>query len=239
MKSCILGIEFDAIGIDECRARLVAALDGEEMLTVVTPNPLISLLAADDPEYKKKINSAGLVLADGVGIVSASLRLGCPLPCRITGIDVAEALLEDVKDRGGRVFIYGGRAGVAEEAAKRLEERFVGIKVVGTADGYSATSPIEAINSSGAEILFVCLGAPRQETWLCDNRALLKNVKVSMALGGSVDVWSGNIRRAPRILISLKLEWLWRMLREPRRFKDIPKLIRYRFLTGKSTRKNK
>ena len=144
----------------------------------------------------------------------------------------SEALLERAAMRGVRVFLLGGGDGVARRAGERLTERYPGLCVCGTEGGYfnrdgeENRRVLERIRESGAEILYVCMGFPVQEEWIVQNSEALGGVRVVAALGGSLDVWSGRIRRAPQIFSRLGLEWAWRMAREPRRLKHLPAIVR-------------
>ena len=155
----------------------------------------------------------------------------------MAGIDFGHSLLCRAAERGKRVFLLGGKPGRAEKAAQELAAAIPGLNICGTCDGYDGMSggagAERAIAEASPGILFVCLGSPRQELWIYEHRDFLEQcgVRVAAALGGSIDVWSGEVRRAPQIFIRLHLEWLWRCVREPRRLAVIPTLVRYRMLT--------
>ena len=128
---------------------------------------------------------------------------------------------------------------MAERAAERLRDQLPGLRICGVLDGFGDAADehrtADMISRSGAALLIVCLGSPRQEKWIYNHRQLLdaSGIKVAVALGGALDVWSGDVRRAPGPFIQLRLEWLWRCIREPRRLRVIPTLVRYRILTRK------
>ena len=233
----ILGIGFDAVTLDEAVGLAVSALDSGSLMTVVTPNPVISMRCLCDARLMRAVRSASLSLADGHGITAAAKRLGIFLPGRVAGIDFGHSLLCRAAERGKRVFLLGGKPGRAEKAAQKLAAAIPGLNICGTRDGYDGMSGGAGADRAIAEarpgIVFVCLGSPRQELWIYEHRDFLEQcgVRVAAALGGSIDVWSGEVRRAPQIFIQLHLEWLWRCIREPRRLAVIPTLMRYRMLT--------
>ncbi len=234
----ILHIPFDNITGGDA-ADIIAQLcrlRGESAKTVVTPNPIMVMNAQKDKGLSDALCSASLSLPDGVGIVSASKRLGTPLQERVTGIDTAYSVIGKLNNAGGSVYLLGARPGVAEKAAQNLKKDFPHICFVGTHDGYFSDDGeiIKEIQNAAPDLLFLCLGSPRQEIWAHEHRKELCRVGAIMCLGGALDVWSGNIKRAPRLFIKMRLEWLWRMLREPRRFKELPKLIKFRRLTRKN-----
>ena len=224
----ICGVGFDRVTAKEAEDRLFAALDGQGgQLSLFTPNPEIVELACRDPELFRILNTAGLSVADGVGVIRAARILGDPLPERIPGVELGEAMLAycAAKGREYPVWLLGGKPGVAEKAAEAMEKKYPGLFVAGTADGYfdEAQSPQIAgrIASSGAVLLLVCLGAPKQEKWIDAHRAEMPGVRVFGALGGSLDVYAGEQKRAPRIFCRLGIEWLWRVVRQPSRIRRL------------------
>lgn len=234
----ILGVAFDAVNKDEASERIFSACKNKSgtPFTVVTPNPIMVMNAQKNDALFSALSSADLSLADGVGIISAAKRMGAPLPERVTGIDTAYSVLERFNDVGGSIYLLGAKPGVAEEAAKRLTERLPSLRVVGTHHGYfdGDGEIIKEISEKSPDLLAVCLGSPRQEIWVHQNKDKLSSVGAILCLGGALDVWSGNIKRAPAMFINLRLEWLWRMLCEPKRMRELPKMVRFRYLTRKS-----
>ena len=234
----ISGVSFDAVNIDEASEHIFTAIQNKNTtpLTVVTPNPIMVMNAQNDEVLFSALSSADLSLADGVGIISAAKRMGTPLPERVTGIDTAYSVLEKLADVGGSVYLLGAKPGVAEKAAERLTANLAGLRVIGTHHGYFEDDAgiIKDISEKKPDLLAVCLGSPRQEIWVHKNKDKLVGDGAILCLGGALDVWAGNIRRAPKLFMNLHLEWLWRMLREPKRMKDLPKMIKFRILTGKS-----
>lgn len=219
----ILGVNISRVTQKQVRSRIECSLDADIPLTIFTPNPEIIMLAQEDESLKSLLNGADLLLPDGIGVVVASKILRDPIPERITGIDTGEFILNLAAERAIPIFLLGAKEGVAERAAKEISTRYPGIKIVGTHHGYFNKSGYEndailkKINNSGAHILFVCFGAPMQEVWISENKKHLKSVKLYIGLGGSLDVWSKDVSRAPQTLQIIGLEWLWRILKEPHR----------------------
>lgn len=237
----ILNTDFDALSpesaVKSAFDGIMAHRSGSEPFSVFTPNPLIVMEAYGDAEFAEVLNNASLSLADGWGVVKASRRLGTPLPCRCGGIDVAEKLLSLLAEEGGSVYILGSRPGVAQKAVEALTLKYPGLRSAGFRDGYfgpeDASEVCAEICKAAPDFLCVCLGSPKQEKFISDNLSTL-GCGCAMGLGGAADVWSGRIKRAPSLFLKLKLEWLWRMFAEPRRFLQIPKLVRFVFLTKTS-----
>lgn len=246
----VLSTRLDRLDKPEAVARL------ERMLThnAVTPgavftlNPEMLYRSAIDPQVNSLLNSGDLNVADGIGAVWAARRLGTPLPGRLPGIELGESAIMLAARYNVGVYLLGGRQEppVAHMAAELLSARFPGLTVRGAHHGYfDADGPendavIDEINASGAGLLIVCLGSPRQEHWIIVNRHRLTSVRVAMALGGSIDVWAGCVRRAPRIIRRAGFEWLWRIASDPsrlRRAAALPSFVMMTLKEGRRTRK--
>ncbi len=242
MKVEVCGVEFDSLTLAEA----VAAAEGGagRACRVVTPNAVMLERCRREPALRELLNTAELVLPDGVGVVRAAERMGRPLRERVAGIDFGEALLRRAAERGEPVFLLGGRPGVAERAGERLRERMSGLCICGTADGYfekrgrENEAILERVRTSGAELLLVCLGFPEQERWMAENLPQLPGVRVAAGLGGSLDVWANDRRRAPKFFQKLGLEWAWRMLADPRKLRQLPLLLSFAGQNLKKSRKN-
>lgn len=197
---------------------------------VVTPNAEIGYMASKDEELKEILNSAELVVADGVGVVYASKIYRTPVKAKVPGVELGIRVLENAAKSGRGVFFLGAKPGVADLAAAKVSEKIEGINFVGIRDGYfkSDEDVIAEINASGADILFVCLGAPKQEKWMAENRDRIK-VRLMLGLGGSLDSYAGTVKRAPKIFIKLGLEWFYRLLKEPKRIGRMMALPKYMF----------
>lgn len=217
MRPEVLSVRFDCLTLDQAAERALALLEGREDAYVCTPNPEIVWRCRKDRALADAIAGADMTLADGVGVVWASRVMGCPLPERVSGYDFLLALLARFQ---GRVFLLGGKPGVAQDAAAAIERMFPAVTVCGCLDGYFTDSGpvVEAIKASDAALVLVCLGSPKQELWMRENRGKL-GVGLMAGLGGCLDVLSGRKRRATEGWIRLHLEWLYRLLREPSRLR--------------------
>ncbi|MBR5381034.1 MAG: WecB/TagA/CpsF family glycosyltransferase [Oscillospiraceae bacterium] len=218
MRIDVLGTGFDDTTRDAAVEESLSLISSGGRGYIVTPNPEIVMLCRKNEALSRAIENAFLVLPDGVGVVIGARILGRPLRGRVPGIEYGEALLERCAERGYSVFFLGAKPGVAELAAERLLEKYPALNVVGTNDGYfKDVSPVlERINELSPDVLFVCLGAPAQELWMAEHVQSL-NVRLAVGLGGSLDVFSGTVERAPEGFRKLGLEWLYRLLKEPRR----------------------
>ena len=221
----ILGVAFDDVTLEEAADRAMALLDQEGPHLVATPNPEIVQLAAKVPELALVLAGADLVIPDGVGVVYAAKILGRPLKGRVPGIEFAAALMERMAGTGKRLFLLGAKPGVAEEAARRLKARYPNLEICGTHDGYfQEDGPVvEAIRQAGAQVVFVCLGAPKQEKWIARTGAAT-GARLRVGLGGSLDVFAGQVKRAPEAFQKLGMEWFYRLCRQPSRIGRMAKL---------------
>lgn len=244
-KVNILGVEVDMVDIQGAADRIMSFFNEDKVHTVFTPNSEIIMCAYKDPEFCRMLNSADLLTADGIGVVYASRILKKPIKERAAGYDIARVVLSKLNYSDHKLFLFGGKPGVSEEAKARLEQEYKGLNIVGTRNGYFKDEEdpeiVEEINNSGADILFVCLGAPKQEKWLDKNKDSL-NVKVAMGIGGSLDVFAGRVQRAPDVFCKLGLEWFYRLMKEPWRFKrmmELPKFALTVVKKGKNYSQNK
>ena len=237
-KIDIRGIPFDNVTMDEALLLVISRLEAGERTAVFTPNAEIAEACFENEETMRTVKFADVILPDGIGIVKAAKILGTPLKEKVPGVEFGERLFSDLANTGHTFFILGGKPAsdgvpsVAEDAARKMREKY-GTKFAGARDGYfkkegaGSGAVVDEINSSGADILVVCLGFPAQEKWIENNFSKLGNVKLALALGGSVDVWAERVRRAPKIFINCGLEWLWRLLRQPSRIGRMMKLPKF------------
>lgn len=239
-KINIRGVYFNNVTFEEAVSSLIASLNEGRQTALYTPNSEIVQACIENPELYEVVNSAEMIIPDGIGVVKAGKILGTPFKGgKVAGIEVGEEVLKRLADTEHTVFLLGGKPGVAEQARDALAAKYPGLKFAGCADGYfkkegeENAAVIEKVNESDADVLFVCLGAPAQEKWIFANRASLPNVKLLMGLGGSLDGYAGNVKRAPKIFIDLGLEWFYRLLCEPWRFKRMLKLPKFYFGTWK------
>jgi len=222
MKSFILGARVDGVTAEEALEKIERYIASGEPRHVVTLNAEILYRAYREPELLRVINEAHLVTPDGVGIVWAAKRLGRPVSERVTGIDLMLALAQKAAGKGWRIFLYGAAPGIADRAAENLKKKYPGLKIAGTSHGYLEKSEekqlIDRIKETKPDILFVALGAPKQEFWIRKNLISL-GVPVCIGVGGSFDVIAGKVKRAPGWVRRAKLEWLYRLVQEPKRYK--------------------
>ncbi len=219
-KVYILGIPVDRTDMEGALARAAALLDTIGTSTVYTPNSEMVVNAVNDKGFMEILKSADLMVPDGIGLVLASRIYGRPLPERVTGFDLMTRILEMLDQKRGSVYLLGGRPGIARRAADNISKRFRGLEIKGTFHGYfndeDVLGIVERINSSGAEVLFVALGSPKQEMWIDSNRKRL-NVRLAMGVGGSFDVLAGEVTRAPVFFRKTGLEWFYRLVTQPSR----------------------
>ncbi len=220
-KVNILGVYVDMVNIRQAADRIMQFFDEAKVHKVYTPNSEIIMAAYKDESFKELLNNAELLTADGIGVVYASRILKKPIAERAAGYDIACDVLDRIKGTSHSVFLFGGKPGVAEIAKETLEERYPGIKVAGMRNGYFKPEEedeiVKEINESGADLLFVCLGAPKQEQWLARNAEKLTDVRVAMGIGGSLDVFAGTAMRAPKFYCDHGLEWFYRLMKQPSR----------------------
>lgn len=220
-----MGVTFDDVTLEEAVAAGEALAAGPGFSYVVTPNPEIVAMARQTETYREILNGAGLVLPDGIGVVHAAKILGTPLKGRVPGIDFASALVERLARSGLRLFLLGAKPGVAELAAANLKDAHPGLIVCGTHDGYFREDGpvVEEIRAAAADVVFVCLGAPKQELWMVEHGPAT-GAHLMVGLGGSLDVFAGVVERAPEGFQRLGLEWLYRLAKEPKRIGRMAKL---------------
>ena len=225
-------ILFDNITLDEAVAFSKQSLMEKRQITVYTPNPEMCELCHNNPSLLEVYNSADLTLPDGIGIIKAANLLGTPLKEKVAGVDYAFRLMELCESIGKKVFIFGGREGVAENARNNLVSKYPNLNICGVRNGYIQNSEeneelIRSINDSKADVVLVCIGFPKQEKWIFDNKGKLPDVKLFAGLGGSVDIFAGTAKRAPKLFINMHLEWFYRLLKNPSRFKRMTALPKF------------
>lgn len=225
MRIDVLGVGFDNLTMAEAVERGMELVRSPGTHYVATPNPEIVEVCREDRSAQAAVNGADLVLADGVGVIKGAAMLGTPLKERTPGIEFAAHLMDRLAEEGRSLYLLGAKPGVAEQAAAKLEAAHPGLRIAGTHDGYfKEDGPVvEDIRRSGAEVVFVCLGAPKQEKWMAKNGAAT-GAHLLCGLGGSLDVFAGVVERAPEGFQRLGLEWLYRLAKEPKRIGRMAKL---------------
>lgn len=233
----VLGVRVDRLSqqqaldaLEEMIARWRASEKTRPCQQIVTVNPEFVMAAQYNTDFRIAINDAALVLADGIGVVWATRFLGAPAPERLTGTDTLPELASCCAQAGYSLYLLGAAPGVAEAAGRRLQELAPGLRIAGTYAGSPAPdeeeSIIERIGAAEADVLCVAYGAPAQELWIHRNLERLP-VAIAMGVGGAFDFLSGRQRRAPRLMQRMGLEWLYRLYREPSRWRRMLALPRF------------
>ena len=225
LKKEVLGIRFDDLTREEAAQAGAALLEEDKFHYVVTPNPEFILAAEKDSEFTQVLNGADLVLADGIGVVYSAKIQGTPLKGRVPGIEFAVDMLSCLNQRGGRLYLLDAKPGVAEEAGRHITEQYPGISLCGTQDGYFKDEEAVLLKVAAArpDLLFVCLGAPKQEKWMA-RWGRHTGARLAIGLGGALDVFAGRVERAPQSWQKLGLEWAYRLKKEPQRAGRMAKL---------------
>jgi N-acetylglucosaminyldiphosphoundecaprenol N-acetyl-beta-D-mannosaminyltransferase len=234
----VRGVNFNSVDLNEACAVAEKIIEkGEKAAVIHTPNSEIVQLCIEQPEMYDVINSADLIIPDGIGVVIASKIKKTPLiKGKVAGIDLCRELVRISSEKKLSVFFLGGKPGVAEAAKDALAKSYPDFVFAGARDGYfkkegeESDAVVEQINASKADILLVCLGCPAQELWMYRNRDRLC-VKIMGGFGGSFDIFAGNVKRAPKIFIDLGLEWFYRLIKEPKRIGRMMKLPKFIFGT--------
>lgn len=222
----VLGVGLNNITMDGAIHAVEALVEGDSPAYIVTPNPEIISFCQRDPEIMAAVNGASLVIPDGIGVIYALKILRRPIGGRVPGVELGENILPLAIERGYRLFIFGGKPGVAEKAAERLSEKYPGLQICGTADGYfSDDDEVSArISAATPDLLFVCLGAPRQELWMAAHAGRVQ-ARLMIGLGGSVDIYAGTVNRAPKFWRRLNLEWFYRLICQPKRISRLARSL--------------
>lgn len=219
MRVDVLGVTIDTYSMAETVDKILSFIECKAAIRVVTANPEMIYASGQDLKLKRLINSADIVTADGIGVVWAARQLGVPLPERVTGIDLLQALFPRAGEHKLRIFFLGGKPGTARQAGTLVSEQYPGI-VWDEHHGYFGAEEedqvLEKIKGLQPDILLVGLGSPRQDYWIAEHPSL---AAVSIGVGGSFDALAGTVVRAPKRIQNLKLEWLYRLWKEPWRWK--------------------
>jgi N-acetylglucosaminyldiphosphoundecaprenol N-acetyl-beta-D-mannosaminyltransferase len=230
----ILGVNVDAVTMAQAVQKVESLITARTPSLIATANAEMLMMADSDIELQKILNSAALVVPDGAGTVWAARHLGYNMPERVAGVDLVTNLLT----KNYKVYFFGAAEGVAETAAANARKKY-NANIVGTRNGFFTAdyelAILDSINNSGAEILLVGLGVPKQEKWIFKNLDKLK-IPVSIGVGGTFDVLAGKVKRAPRWMQRAKLEWLFRALLQPSRagrLVALPKFV-YKVVNSKS-----
>lgn len=215
----ILGVKVHKVDMPATLALIRDYIASGTPHMIVTADASSIARAQSDEDMKRLVNEADLVTPDGIGVLWGAEKLGTPLIERVSGVEIAEQMCRLSAEDGFSIYFLGAAPGVAELAAQKMSEKYPGMKVAGTHDGYFQPSQdaeiVAGVKASGAQALLVAMGIPRQEKLIRDNMGKL-GVCVAMGVGGSFDVFSGKVRRAPKLIQKLKIEWLYRFLQDPK-----------------------
>lgn len=229
-KINIMGTRINNVTMDEAVDLCKKNINDNKKFVIFTPNTEFIMMAYKDTEFKELLSKSDINIPDGVGLIYASKIKKKPLKEKVAGYDLSFNLLKLADENNLKLYIVGGKPGVAEKAALKINEKYPKVNVVGTHDGYfkgthlgmpgheEELKVIEEINSKSPDILFVGFGAKKQEQWILTNKDKL-NCKIFIGNGGTIDGIAGNVKRAPDIFIKLGLEWFYRLMKEPSRIK--------------------
>ncbi|MGP4060940.1 WecB/TagA/CpsF family glycosyltransferase [Halobacillus sp. H74] len=227
----ILGIPFTNMDHVTLVQQLQQHIEQREKSFVVTANPEIVMRAHDDSYYMDCLQAASYITADGIGIVKASKLLKDPLPERVTGYDIMMEFLQIAEQKKYRVFLLGAHEDILQRAVRNINAHYPNIEVVGSRNGYfewDDHTVAEDIHQAQPDIVFVALGVPKQERWIAENYNKF-NQGVFICVGGSIDVVSGDVKRAPMRWQNMNLEWLYRLMKQPSRWRRMHALPRFTY----------
>lgn len=218
----ILGVKIDNLTFQDALENARLFLNNNSQNLMVTCNPEIILHANKDRSFRDMLNSATICVADGFGLILASKFFKNPLKERVVGVDFVGDFCGICAMDGKSIFLLGGDDGIAEKTAQNLNKKYPNLKIVGWLDGdIDLEKCYRFINDARPDVLFVALGAPKQEKWIFENLQKIKSVKLAIGVGGTFDFLSSRIKRAPKLIRRAGLEWLWRLFVQPRRIKRI------------------
>ena len=231
-KIDILGVKIDKLALSQVLDKIDQFLESDKQRYVATVNPEMIVMAQGDEEFKKILNNADISVADGAGILRAAKLNGVFLE-KISGVDLIAEICAADFIRNKKIYLLGAGKGIAEKTADVLRKKYSGLNIVGAEEGIPSSISsnnklsklnedlIKRINNAHPNILFVAFGAPKQEKWIVENLKKMPSVKLAMGVGGAFDFILGRVKRAPKFMQRLGLEWLWRLFVEPWRMKRI------------------
>ena len=235
----LLGVKFHAVTMDEALKIMDSYLEEDKSHLVVTVGPEMIIRAQQDEEFKRIVNEADLVVADGNGVLWAASHCGIKVPERVAGVELIEKFAALLAQRQPKVGLYllGAAPGVAEKAGQKLQERYKDLPLAGIHDGFfkDEAKVVEDIKDSGAKVIYAALGSPKQEKFVRQH-GREAGLSLGVGVGGSFDVISGLKKRAPQFFIKLRLEWLYRVLAEPSRWRRILAVPQFMWLVIKQGR---
>lgn len=218
----IMDVPVHPVTNENIHEQLNEMMVGAGVQSIMTPNPEMVMLAQENKELMNALRASDLVIPDGIGLIIASKIRNIGLLERVTGIDTMAKVLQICHEQQKNIFLLGGKPGRAKNAIENILNQYPGITSAGYYHGYFSEEEndkiLGMINQQHPEVVFVCLGSPRQEIWIHKNRDRL-NCKIAMGAGGSVDVYAGEVKRAPDVYQKIGMEWLYRLIQEPSRIK--------------------
>lgn len=230
----ILGVDVLVTSYEEFMREITRDIQCNRQKTIVAINPEKIMKIREDHDLSEFVKEAAYKIPDGVGILMASKKQGGRIKNRITGVDTMMALCNLAADRGFKVFLLGGDENAVKGAKESLEKQYQNLNIVGYRNGYELADKdvVNQINTSGAQILFVAMGSPKQELWIQKNKENLQ-VNIFQGVGGSFDVLSGSVQRAPSWMQNIGLEWFHRLLMDPKRVFRQMNLVRFYYLVNR------
>ncbi len=230
----VLNIWVDELNMTQALERVNAFIKrGKGVHTVFASNPEKNFSVPKDLFLYNMFEEADMLIPDGIGMVLAARWLYKSKLERVPGCELMQNTCAMAADKGYKIFIYGAKEEVNEVAVETLKKRHPTIEIVGRQNGYLLEEEmpelIDRINKSGAEILFLALGSPKQELWIATHRDQLNTVRVCQGIGGTLDVLAGTVKRAPEFYCKTGTEWLYRLLSEPTRLKRQLSLPKFAF----------
>ncbi len=229
LKESYLGVHVSPLTYEGIVDELKTRITHNKQSTIIAVNPEKVMTAQKDSKLLELINNSTFQIADGVGILLASKLKKGKITSRVTGVDMMARLLKFAEEDKHPVYFFGAKKEVVELAAATIQQDYANLVIAGTTDGYEQNEEalVERINKSGAKMLFVALGSPKQELWIQRNMDRLQNVLVFQGVGGSFDVFSGTVKRAPSLFRKTGTEWFYRLLSDPKRLKRQMNLPRF------------
>jgi N-acetylglucosaminyldiphosphoundecaprenol N-acetyl-beta-D-mannosaminyltransferase len=221
-KVSIFGVPFSKLSMNETVNLITHMIESREPHQIITANPIMVMSAVDSSTYMQLLQAADLVVPDGAGIVWAANYVGNPVAERVTGFDLLHRMMQLGESKGWKVYLLGASPEMIEAAASSLKRQYPALQLVGYRDGYfqadEDAAVIANIREHDPDILLIGRSADKQEPWIAQYKQQLR-VPVIMGVGGSFDVLSGKLKRAPVMFQRLRLEWFYRLLQEPWRYK--------------------
>ncbi|GGH88678.1 N-acetylglucosaminyldiphosphoundecaprenol N-acetyl-beta-D-mannosaminyltransferase [Pullulanibacillus pueri] len=243
MENRLLGnVKVNVTNRNEILSKITTRLNEKQKTVILFLNAHCYNIAQKDDIYRKHINASDFVLNDGIGVELGAKLFNFRFDENLNGTDFTPQLLEAAAISGDSIFLLGGQPGVAETAKTKLERRIPGLKIVGCSDGYFTHSQkiVEQINQSKADIVIVGMGVPLQEKWIYNHKDLIHST-LFVGVGAYIDFASERIKRAPSLLRKMRMEWLYRLLHEPKRLwkRNIGSLIFFYYIFKNKSRKKR